>query len=142
MAFRMQASVPELTNCHGRAAVHLRALRRVEARKPGTFAYSALLARRLVERGVRFVQMYLNNWDHHANAGRTPARSQCKDIDQATYGLIQRPSRQRGMLDDTLIIWGGEFGRTIYSQGGLLERELRPRPSSALLHACGWPAAA
>jgi uncharacterized protein (DUF1501 family) len=88
-----------------------------EAKKPGTFAYSALMSRRLIERGVRFVQVYLNNWDHHGNLGnRMP--SQCKDIDQATYALIQ-DLKQRGMFEDTLIIWGGEFGRTIYSQGGL-----------------------
>jgi uncharacterized protein (DUF1501 family) len=75
------------------------------------------MARRLVERGVRFVQVYLNNWDHHGNlGGRMP--SQCKDIDQACAGLIQ-DLKMRGMFKDTLIIWGGEFGRTIYSQGGL-----------------------
>ena len=86
-------------------------------RKPGTFAATALLARRLVERGVRFVQVYHNNWDTHGNvAGRLP--SQCKDVDQACYGLVQ-DLKARGMLDETLVIWGGEFGRTIYSQGGL-----------------------
>jgi arylsulfatase A-like enzyme len=88
-----------------------------EAKKPGTFANSVLLARRLVERGVRFVQLYINNWDTHANvAGRLP--SQCRDVDQPCYALIQ-DLKQRGMFDDTLVIWGGEFGRTIYSQGGL-----------------------
>jgi uncharacterized protein (DUF1501 family) len=75
------------------------------------------MARRLVERGVRFVQIYHNNWDHHGNlGGRMP--SQCKDVDRACYGLIQDLKR-RGMFEDTLVIWGGEFGRTIYSQGGL-----------------------
>ena len=81
---------------------------------------------------MRFVQVYHNNWDTHANvAGRLP--DQCKDVDQACYGLIQ-DLKQRGLLDETLVIWGGEFGRTIYSQGGLSQGELRPRPPSALLH--------
>jgi uncharacterized protein (DUF1501 family) len=76
-----------------------------------------LQARRLVERGVRFVQIYHNNWDHHANVnGRMP--SQCGDVDQACAGLI-RDLKARGMFDSTLIIWGGEFGRTVYSQGGV-----------------------
>ena len=78
------------------------------------------MARRLVERGVRFVQIYHNNWDHHGNlGGRMP--SQCKDVDQACWALVQ-DLKQRGMLDDTLLIWGGEFGRTIYSQGGLTKQ--------------------
>ena len=116
MAYRMQASVPELTEVINEPESTYK-LYGEEARKPGTFAYSTLLARRLVERGTRFVQVYLNNWDHHANVGgRMP--SQCKDIDQATYGLIN-DLKQRGLFDETLIIWGGEFGRTIYSQGGL-----------------------
>ena len=116
MAFRMQASVPELTAVSGEPDSTYR-LYGEQARKPGSFAYSALLARRLVERGVRFVQVYLNNWDHHGNvAGRMP--SQCMDVDQACYGLIEDLKR-RGMFEETLIIWGGEFGRTIYSQGGL-----------------------
>lgn len=116
MAFRMQASVPELTAVSGEPDSTYR-LYGERARKPGSFAYSALLARRLVERGVRFVQVYLNNWDHHGNvAGRMP--SQCMDVDQACYGLIEDLKR-RGMFEETLIIWGGEFGRTIYSQGGL-----------------------
>jgi hypothetical protein len=116
MAFRMQASVPELTNVQDEPETTYK-LYGDEAKKSGSFASSALLARRLVERGVRFVQIYHNNWDHHANVGgRMP--SQCKDVDQACYGLIQ-DLKQRGLFDQTLIIWGGEFGRTIYSQGGL-----------------------
>jgi hypothetical protein len=116
MAFRMQASVPELTNLASEPEATF-ALYGEEARKPGSFANTALMARRMVERGVRFVQIYLNNWDTHANVGgRLP--KQCKDIDQACYGLVQ-DLKQRGMLDDTLVIWGGEFGRTVYSQGGL-----------------------
>jgi hypothetical protein len=119
MAYRMQSSVPELTAV-GNEPDSTYDLSGEEARKPGTFAYNAVLSRRLVERGVRFVQLYLNNWDHHGNvAGRLPM--QCKDIDQATYGLIT-DMKQRGLLDETLILWGGEFGRTIYSQGGLTEK--------------------
>ena len=116
LAFRMQSSVPELTDTADEPEA-IYQLYGDEARKPGTFAQSALLARRMVERGVRFVQIYHNNWDHHANvAGRMP--SQCKDVDQACWGLIQ-DLKSRGLLDETLVIWGGEFGRTIYSQGGL-----------------------
>ena len=100
-----------------RAGVDVSSCTATTAKKPGTFANTALLARRMVERGVRFVQIYHNNWDTHANvAGRLP--DQCRDVDQPCYGLIQ-DLKQRGMLDDTLVIWGGEFGRTIYSQGGL-----------------------
>ncbi len=116
MAFRMQASVPELTDL-GSEPESTYKLYGDEAKKPGSFAATCLLSRRLLERGVRFVQVYLNNWDHHSNVGgRLPM--QCKDIDQATYGLIH-DLKARGMFEDTLIIWGGEFGRTIYSQGGL-----------------------
>lgn len=116
MAFRMQASVPELTDI-SKESEHTMKLYGEDAKKPGTFANSVLMARRLVERGVRFVQIYHNNWDHHSNvAGRMPA--QCKDVDQPCHALIE-DLKQRGMFDDTLIIWGGEFGRTIYSQGGL-----------------------
>jgi hypothetical protein len=119
MAYRMQTSVPELTDLSKESASTFQ-LYGDQAKKPGTFANTALLARRLVERGVRFVQIYHNNWDTHSNvAGRLP--DQCRDIDQACYGLIQDLKR-RGMLDDTLIIWGGEFGRTIYSQGGLTKQ--------------------
>jgi len=116
MAFRMQSSVPELTDINKEPADTFK-LYGEEAKKPGSFANSALMARRLVERGVRFVQIYHNNWDHHGNVnGRMP--SQCKDVDQPCAGLIT-DLKQRGMLDNTLVIWGGEFGRTIYSQGGL-----------------------
>ncbi len=128
MAFKMQSSVPELTEVKNEPESTYK-LYGEEARKPGTFAYTALLARRLAERGVRFVQIYHNNWDHHANvSGRMP--SQCRDVDQPTHGLIQ-DLKARGMFEDTLIIWGGEFGRTIYSQGGLTKenygRDHHPR---------------
>ncbi|WP_442484467.1 DUF1501 domain-containing protein [Aeoliella sp. SH292] len=116
MAFRMQASVPELTDIESEPESTFK-LYGEEARKHGSFAYTALMARRLVERGVRFVQVYHNNWDHHGNlAGRMP--HQCKDVDQPCAALLE-DLEQRGLLDDTLVIWGGEFGRTIYSQGQL-----------------------
>ena len=116
LAYRMQTSVPELTDIASEPESTME-LYGEAAKEPGTFANTVLLARRMVERGVRFVQIYHNNWDTHANAaGRLP--DQCRDIDQASYGLIQ-DLKQRGMLDETLVIWGGEFGRTIYSQGGL-----------------------
>jgi hypothetical protein len=116
MAFRMQASVPELTNLASEPASTYQ-LYGEDARNPGTFANTVLLARRMIERGVRFVQIYHNNWDTHSNvAGRLP--DQCRDVDQACWGLIQDLKR-KGLFDETLVIWGGEFGRTIYSQGGL-----------------------
>jgi hypothetical protein len=119
LAFRMQSSVPELTDIAKEPESTYR-LYGDEAKKPGTFANTVLLARRMVERGVRFVQIYHNNWDTHANvAGRLP--DQCRDVDQACYGLVQ-DLKQRGLFDETLVIWGGEFGRTIYSQGGLTKQ--------------------
>jgi hypothetical protein len=119
LAFRMQTSVPELTDLASESKATFD-LYGEAARQPGTFANTTLLARRMVERGVRFVQIYHNNWDTHGNvAGRLP--DQCRDVDQATYGLIN-DLKKRGLLDETLIIWGGEFGRTIYSQGGLSEK--------------------
>ncbi len=128
LAFRMQASVPELTAVTSEPEATYK-LYGEAARKPGTFAHSALLARRMIERGVRFVQIYHNNWDTHANvAGRMP--DQCRDIDQPCWGLIQ-DLKARGLLEETLVIWGGEFGRTIYSQGGLSQsnygRDHHPR---------------
>jgi hypothetical protein len=128
LAFRMQSSVPELTSMSDETPATYE-LYGEEAKKPGTFAQSALLARRMVERGVRFVQIYHNNWDTHGNVnGRLPM--QCKDVDQPCYALIQ-DLKQRGLLDETLVIWGGEFGRTIYSQGQLTKenygRDHHPR---------------
>jgi uncharacterized protein (DUF1501 family) len=120
MAFRMQSSVPELTDLSKESASTF-ALYGEESKKGGTFANTCLTARRLVERGVRFVQVYQRGWDVH---GDLPAvlPSQCKDVDQACYGLVQ-DLKQRGMLDDTLVIFGGEFGRTIYSQGKLTKTD-------------------
>ena len=116
MAFRMQSSVPDLTDIsqEDKATFDLYGER---AKKPGTFSHSALLARRLVERGVRCVQILHRGWDQH---GSLPAQltNQCKDTDQACAGLIM-DLKQRGLLDSTLVVWGGEFGRTVYSQGAL-----------------------
>jgi hypothetical protein len=116
MAFRMQTSVPELTDLSKETESTYK-LYGEDARKGGTFANSCLMARRLVERGVRFVQIYHRGWDVHSLLPEV-LPSQCRDIDQGAWGLVQ-DLKQRGMLDDTLVIWGGEFGRTIYSQGKL-----------------------
>jgi uncharacterized protein (DUF1501 family) len=116
MAFRMQASVPELTDLSKEPASTWE-MYGPDAHKPGSFAQTCVMARRLAERGVRFVQVYHRGWDVH---GELPAvlPSQCKEIDQPCWALIQ-DLKQRGMLDDTLVILAGEFGRTIYSQGKL-----------------------
>ena len=120
MAFRMQASVPELTDLSGEPESTYQ-LYGEDSKKRGTFASSAIMARRLAERGVRFVQIFHRGWDQHGDLPRDLA-SQCKDVDQGCYGLIQ-DLKQRGMLEDTLVVWGGEFGRTIYSQGNLTETD-------------------
>jgi hypothetical protein len=116
MAFRMQASVPELIDL-SKEPERVRELYGPDVKKPGSFAHCALLARRMAERGVRFVQIYHRGWDQH---GTLPAHisSQCLDVDQACYALVQ-DLKARGLLDDTLVVWGGEFGRTVYSQGTL-----------------------
>src|SRR4051794_36873453 len=116
MAFRMQTSVPELTDISNEPK-HILDMYGPDVHKPGTFARSALLARRLAERDVRFVQIFHRGWDQHGNlTGDLPL--QCQDVDQACYALIT-DLKQRGLLEDTLVIWGGEFGRTIYCQGKL-----------------------
>lgn len=128
MAFRMQSSVPDLVDLSDETEATLE-LYGPDVKKPGTFAYNCLLARRMAERGVRFTQIFHRGWDQH---GALPKDlpNQCKDIDQATYGLIT-DMKQRGLLDDTLVVWGGEFGRTIYCQGGLTKtnygRDHHPR---------------
>jgi hypothetical protein len=116
MAFRMQASVPELTDL-SKEPEHVFESYGPDARKPGTFAANCLLARRLAERGVRFIQLYHRDWDHH---GGLPAElpKRCKETDQPAAALV-KDLAQRGMLDDTLVVWGGEFGRTVYCQGRL-----------------------
>ncbi|MBN8457158.1 MAG: DUF1501 domain-containing protein [Verrucomicrobia bacterium] len=116
MAFRMQASVPDLADLSGEPESTYQ-LYGADSKDRGTFANSALMARRLLERGVRFVQIFHRGWDQHGNLPRD-LTSQCKDVDQGCYGLIQ-DLKQRGMLEDTLVIWGGEFGRTVYCQGNL-----------------------
>ena len=116
MAYRMQTSVPELMDTKSEPDKTF-ALYGENARKPGTFAANCLLARRLAERGVRFIQLYHRGWDHHSDTPRD-LPLQCGDIDQPSAALIS-DLKQRGMLDETLIIWGGEFGRTVYAQGGL-----------------------
>ncbi|MEX1094547.1 MAG: DUF1501 domain-containing protein [Planctomycetales bacterium] len=120
MAFRMQTSVPELTDLSDEPESTFERYGE-ESKKPGTFAASALLARRMAERGVRFVQVFLRGWDHHANLPRD-LPLQCRDIDQPCYALIQ-DLKERGLLDETLVIWGGEFGRTIYCQGKLTKED-------------------
>jgi hypothetical protein len=116
MAFRMQSSVPELTDLSQEPA-HVLEMYGPDVKKPGTFAASCLLARRMAERGVRFVQIFHRGWDQHFNvAGDLP--NQCRDVDQPSWALIQ-DLKQRGLLDDTLVVWGGEFGRTVYCQGSL-----------------------
>jgi hypothetical protein len=116
MAFRMQTSIPDLTNISAEPKSVLD-LYGPEVTVPGTFAASALLARRLAERGVRVVQILHREWDQHENLPRDLSL-QCRDIDQACRGLIL-DLKQRGMLEDTLVVWGGEFGRTVYCQGEL-----------------------
>jgi hypothetical protein len=116
MAFRMQTSVPELADMRDEPAATWE-LYGPEAREPGTFAYNCLLARRMAERGVRFTQIYQRGWDVHLGAVTALPRL-CAATDRACYALVT-DLKQRGLLDDTLVVWGGEFGRTIYSQGGL-----------------------
>src|SRR4051812_21584523 len=116
MAFRMQASVPELTDLSREPDRVLDAYG-PDVRRPGSFAANCLLARRLAERGVRFIQLYHRGWDNHGNLP-TNIPKQCKDVDRPQAALIS-DLKQRGMLEDTLVIWGGEFGRTVYGQGGL-----------------------
>lgn len=116
MAFRMQSSVPELTDISGETKATLERYGD-QVEKPGSFAASCLLARRMAERNVRFVQIFHRGWDQHGNlAGDLP--KQCKDVDQPAWALVQ-DLKERGLLDDTLVVFGGEFGRTVYCQGKL-----------------------
>jgi hypothetical protein len=116
MAFRMQTSVPGLIDLSDEPD-YIFEMYGPDSRKPGTFAHSCLLARRLAERGVRFTQIFHRGWDQHANLP-IDLPNQCRDIDQAAAALI-KDLKQRGLLDETLVVWGGEFGRTIYCQGKL-----------------------
>ena len=128
MAYRMQTSVPELTDISNEPD-HVLEMYGKDVKKPGTFAANCLLARRLAERDVRFTQVFIRQWDQHGNLPND-IRRQCGIIDQPCAALI-RDLKQRGMLDDTLVIWGGEFGRTIYCQGNLTKtnygRDHHPR---------------
>jgi len=116
MAFRMQASVPELTDTSGESAATLERYG-PEVRKPGSYAANCLLARRLLERGVRFVQLFHRGWDQHVALTRQ-LPNQCHDVDQPTAAVL-RDLRERGLLDETLVVFATEFGRTVYSQGEL-----------------------
>jgi len=138
MAFRMQASVPDLTDLSSEPK-HILDMYGPDVTTPGTFAYNCLLARRMAERGVRFSQIFHRGWDQHGNlTGDLPL--QCGDVDQPSWALVQ-DLKMRGMLDDTLVVWGGEFGRTIYSQGRLTEtnygRDHHPRCFSVWMAGAG-----
>ena len=128
MAYKMQASVPELTDLSTESEATF-AMYGPESRTPGTFAANCLQARRLAERGVRFIQLYHRGWDHHGNLPDHITK-QCRDIDQPCGALIT-DLKQRGLLDDTLVVWAGEFGRTVYCQGKLTKenygRDHHPR---------------
>ena len=128
MAFRMQTSVPDVTDLSDEPESTFE-LYGEDAKKPGTFAANCLLARRLTEKGVRFVQLYHQGWDQHGNLPKA-IREQCKETDQASAALVL-DLKQRGLLEETLVIWGGEFGRTSYTQGLLTKtnygRDHHPR---------------
>jgi len=138
MAFRMQSSVPELLDVSNEPQ-HVLDMYGPDVKKPGSYAANCLLARRLAERDVRFVQLFHMGWDLHGNLPNA-IRLQCRDTDQPTAALI-RDLKQRGLFDDTLIVWGGEFGRTVYSQGALTEkdygRDHHPRCFTTLLTGAG-----
>jgi arylsulfatase A-like enzyme len=127
MAYRMQASIPEATDVKSEPE-HILQMYGEDVRTPGTFAANCLQARRLAERGVRFIQLYHQDWDHHGGLPGALPRL-CKETDQPAAALI-KDLKQRGMLDDTLVVWGGEFGRTAYCQGKIQEnfgRDHHPR---------------
>lgn len=138
MAFRMQSSVPDLLDLQDEPK-HILELYGPDVTRAGSYAANCLLARRLAERDVRFVQLFHMGWDHHGGLPKA-IKGQCQDTDQATAALIL-DLKQRGLLDDTLIVWGGEFGRTIYSQGGLTEnnygRDHHPRCFTILMAGAG-----
>ena len=128
MAFRMQSSVPELADL-SKEPESVFEMYGPDSRKPGSYAANCILARRLAERGVRFIQLFHRGWDQHNNLPKE-IRGQCLQTDQPSAALIQ-DLKQRGMLDETLVVWSGEFGRTVYSQGALTEdnygRDHHPR---------------
>ena len=120
MAYRMQTSVPELTDFSKEKESVLK-MYGPDVHKPGTYAYNCLMARRMAERGVRFIQLYHRGWDHHASVTRD-LPLQCQDVDQGQAALL-RDLKQTGLLDETLVVWGGEFGRTVYCQGKLTHEQ-------------------
>lgn len=138
MAFRMQTSVPDLTDI-SKEPQSVLDLYGPDVKKTGTYAANCLLARRLAQRDVRFIQLFHMGWDHHGGLPKA-IKGQCNDTDQATAALIQ-DLKQQGLLEDTLIVWGGEFGRTIYSQGTLTAedygRDHHPRCFSIFLAGAG-----
>ena len=138
MAFRMQAAVPELADLADEPA-HTFEHYGPESKKPGSYAANCILARRLIERGVRFVQLYHRGWDQHNNC-QAGLKTQCYDTDQPSAALVN-DLKERGLLDDTLVVWGGEFGRTVYSQGKLTAdnygRDHHPRCFSVWMAGAG-----
>ena len=138
LAFRMQTSVPDLLDFSKESKATLEMYGQ-DVSRPGSYAANCLLARRLAERDVRFIQLFHMGWDHHGGLPNA-IRGQCRDTDKATSALLL-DLKQRGLLDDTLIVWGGEFGRTIYSQGGLTDknygRDHHPKCYSILLAGAG-----
>jgi hypothetical protein len=138
LAYRMQSSVPQLVNVADEPA-HVFEMYGPGSRTPGTFAANCLLARRLCERGVRFVQLFHRGWDQHVHLPQQIA-AQCADTDQASAALVM-DLKQRGLLDDTLVVWGGEFGRTVYCQGKLTAddygRDHHPRAFTVWLAGAG-----
>lgn len=134
MAYRMQTSIPELTDISDEPQ-HVLDLYGSDVTQPGTFAANCLMARRLAQRNVKFVQVFIRGWDQHGDLPRD-IRLQCQDVDQGTAALIQ-DLKQNGLLEDTLVVWGGEFGRTTYCQGGLTKtnygRDHHPRCFTVLM---------
>jgi hypothetical protein len=124
MAYRMQTSVPELTDLRTEPQ-HVLEMYGPDVSRPGSFAANCLLARRLAERGVRYVQLIHAGWDQHNNLP-TQLEIQCKDTDQPSAALV-KDLAQRGLLDDTLVVWGGEFGRTVFGQGDINDKQKHGR---------------
>ena len=138
MAFRMQSSVPDLLSVADEPA-HVLEKYGPDVKRPGSYAANCLLARRLAERDVRFIQLFHMGWDHHGGLPNA-IKLQCRDTDQPTKALIE-DLKERGLFDDTLIVWGGEFGRTVYSQGALSAdnygRDHHPRCFTTLITGAG-----
>ena len=120
MAYRMQASVPDLTDFSDETKATLD-LYGPDVKQPGSYAFNCLMARRMAERNVRFIQLYHRGWDHHGSVTRD-LPLQCQDVDQPQAALL-KDLKQRGLLDETLVVWGGEFGRTVYCQGKLTSQQ-------------------